>query len=202
MVIEKKRCKWPGDIKVMVGYHDREWGVPLYNDKRHFEFLMLEVAQAGLSWLTVLKRRAGYKKAFANFDFIKVARFDKRKVETLMKDASIIRNRLKIEAAVTNARAFIKIRKEFGTFSSFMWSFVGGAPKVNKWKRESQLPAFTKESEALSKELKRRGFKFVGPTTVYAHMQAAGLVNDHTTSCFRYKEVQDQRKKKVRKPKV
>ncbi|MDH4227566.1 MAG: DNA-3-methyladenine glycosylase I [Deltaproteobacteria bacterium] len=188
------RCSWPEGDKLMTAYHDKEWGVPLYNDMKHFEFLMLEVAQAGLSWRTVLYKREGYRRAFAAFDPVKVARFDKRKVESLMKDAAIIRNRQKISAAVANARAFLKVRAEFGTFSSFMWSFVGGAPKVNRWKKMSELPAVSEESAALSMELKRRGFKFVGPTTMYAHMQAAGLVNDHVVGCFRHKEV--QRKKR------
>ena len=197
---EKKRCAWPGDSEIMIEYHDREWGVPLYNDTRHFEFLMLEVAQAGLSWLTVLKRRHGYRKAFEGFDPEKVARFGKRKVNSLLKDPGIIRNRLKVEAAVNNARAFLDVRQDFGTFTSFIWDFVGNEPRVNKWKSVSQLPAITKESEALCRELKRRGFKFVGPTTVYAHMQAAGLVNDHTIDCFRYKEVQGRaRRVKTRK---
>ena len=189
---EKKRCAWPGDSEIMIEYHDREWGVPLYNDTRHFEFLMLEVAQAGLSWLTVLKRRHGYRKAFEGFDPEKVARFGKRKINSLLKDPGIIRNRLKVEAAVNNARAFLDVRQDFGTFTSFIWDFVGGKPRLNKWRSVSQLPSITKESEALCRELKRRGFKFVGPTTVYAHMQAAGLVNDHTIDCFRYKEVQEK----------
>lgn len=174
----------------MMEYHDKEWGVPVKRDKKHFEFLILESAQAGLSWLTILKRRDGYRKAFVDYDIEKIAKFTEKKKLSLMQDSGIIRNRMKIDAAVNNAQAFLEIQKEFGTFNKFIWQYMDGKPIVNKFKKESELPAKTPESEALFKELKKRGFKFLGPTTVYAHMQAAGLVNDHTIDCFRYKEVQ------------
>ena len=168
----------------MIQYHDKEWGRPRHDDRQHFEFLILEAAQAGLSWMTVLKRREGYRKAFADFDPRKVARFDQRKIEKLMLDTGIIRNRAKIEAVVHNAPLFLRVQKEFGTFDKYMWSFVGGRPKVNRWRSSGQIPATSKESDALSKDLKKRGFKFVGSTVLYAHMQAVGMVNDHLTSCF------------------
>ena len=173
----------------MADYHDREWGVPVRNDRKQFEFLILEGAQAGLSWLTVLKKRKNYKKAFDNFDAEKIALYGKRKVQSLMADAGIIRNRLKIEAAITNAKLFLAVKKEFGSFSKFIWQFVDGKPIVNRWKNHNDIPAKTAESDAMSKELKRIGFKFVGSTICYAHMQATGMVNDHTIDCFRYKEV-------------
>lgn len=183
----KTRCAWPADNELMIHYHDTEWGQARHDDRQHFEFLILEAAQAGLSWLTVLKRREGYRKAFANFDPKKVAKFDKKKIEKLMLDASIIRNRAKIESAVHNASLFLKVQKEFGSFDKYIWSFVGGRPKVNRWRTSKQIPATSKESDALSKDLKKRGFKFVGSTVIYAHMQAVGMVNDHLITCFRHR---------------
>jgi DNA-3-methyladenine glycosylase I len=168
----------------MVLYHDEEWGRPVHDDRRHFEMLVLEGAQAGLSWDTILRRRDGYRRAFAGFDPVKVAQFNAKKKAALLKDAGIIRNRLKIQATVTNARAFIKVQQEFGSFDRYIWSFVGGRPKVNRWTRISQVPATSAESDALSKDLKKRGFRFVGSTIIYAHMQAIGMVNDHTLDCF------------------
>jgi DNA-3-methyladenine glycosylase I len=185
----KTRCSWPGDDELMIAYHDEEWGVPLHDETRLFEFLMLETAQAGLSWRTILHRRAGYRKAFAGFDPEKVARFTKRKVESLLQDTSIIRNRLKVEGAVKNAKAFLKVQEEFGSFDAYIWRFVDGKPRKNTWKTLKQIPAITPESETLSKDLKKRGFTFVGPTIVYAHMQATGMVNDHIEKCFRYRQV-------------
>jgi len=185
----RKRCDWAGTDPAMVAYHDTEWGVPVHDDTTHFEFLVLEGAQAGLSWATILKRRAGYRKAFAGFDPAKVARFTPARVEKLLLDPGIIRNRAKVEATVRNARAFLEVQKEFGSFDAYIWGFVGGRPITNKRRRMAQLPAITPESEALSKDLRRRGFGFVGPTVVYAHLQAAGLVNDHLLSCFRYAEL-------------
>lgn len=186
----KKRCSWvPEGNELYETYHDTEWGVPVYDDKTLFEFLILEGAQAGLSWLTILKRRGGYQKAFANFDVQKVAKFTQEVVEKLLQDEGIIRNRLKVEAAVNNASCFLKVQKEFGSFSKYQWQFVGGKPKVNCWTKDSHIPAVTKEAEDFSKDLKKRGFKFVGPTIIYAHMQATGMVNDHTTDCFKYSEL-------------
>jgi DNA-3-methyladenine glycosylase I len=186
----KKRCTWPGESELMIDYHDSEWGHPKHSDTQHFEFLILEAAQAGLSWSTVLKRRGGYKKAFANFDPKKVAKFDKKKVEQLLQDTGIIRNRLKIESAVHNAKLFMDVQKEFGSFDKYFWAFVGGKPIVNRWKQSKQIPATSPESDAASKDLKKRGFKFVGSTVIYAHMQAVGMINDHLVSCYRYKQVQ------------
>ncbi len=184
-----RRCEWVGTDPAMTEYHDTEWGVPVHDDLTHFEFLVLEGAQAGLSWSTILKRRAGYRKAFAGFDPAKVARFTLARREKLLSDPGIIRNRAKVESTVRNARAFLAVQEEFGSFDTYVWDFVGGAPKVNRWRRIDQLPASSAESEALSKDLRRRGFGFVGPTIVYAHMQAAGLVNDHLVGCFRYAEL-------------
>ena len=183
------RCQWAGTDPAMVAYHDTEWGVPVHDDAVHFEFLVLEGAQAGLSWSTILKRRAGYRKAFAGFDPAKVARFTPTKVDKLLTDTGIIRNRAKMEATVRNARGFLAVQKEFGSFDAYIWGFVGGRPIVNRWRRMAQLPPTSAESEALSKDLKRRGFGFVGPTVCYAHLQAAGLVNDHIVSCYRYAEL-------------
>jgi DNA-3-methyladenine glycosylase I len=183
---EPIRCGWVGTKPHFIPYHDEEWGVPVRDDRRHFEMLTLEGAQAGLSWSTILLRREGYRRAFAGFDPLKVARFDARKKASLLQNTGIIRNRLKIESAITNARAFLKLQEEFGTFDRYVWEFVGGTPKINYWKKMSQVPATTPESDALSKDLKQRGFRFVGSTVIYAHMQAAGLVNDHTTDCFRH----------------
>lgn len=185
------RCPWATNDELYVSYHDNEWGVPVYDDRMHFEFLTLESAQAGLSWITILRRREGYRRAFADFDPQVVATFDEAKVEELMLDTGIIRNRRKIEAAVNNARRFMEVQQEFGSFTRYIWSFVGGRPMVNRFTELSQLPALTPESERLSKDLKKRGFKFVGPTTVYAHLQAAGLVNDHLVTCDRHRHVQE-----------
>ena len=185
----KKRCAWAeGGNELYIQYHDREWGVPVHEDRKQFEFLILEGAQAGLSWSTVLNKREGYRKAFANFDPVKVARFSEKKIETLIQNPSIIRNRLKITAAVNNARAFLAIQKEYGSFDTYIWAFVGGKPLQNRWKTMDEVPATSPESDALSKDLKQRGLKFVGSTILYAHLQAAGLVNDHLLSCFRYRE--------------
>jgi len=185
----KKRCAWAeSGNELYIQYHDREWGVPVHEDRKQFEFLILEGAQAGLSWSTVLNKREGYRKAFANFDPVKVARFSEKKIETLIQNPSIIRNRLKITAAVSNARAFLAIQKEFGSFDTYIWAFVGGKPLQNRWKVMADIPATSPESEALSKDLKQRGLKFVGSTILYAHLQAAGLVNDHLVSCFRNRE--------------
>jgi DNA-3-methyladenine glycosylase I len=184
------RCDWarkPLDIE----YHDREWGTPVHDDRLLFEFLILEGAQAGLSWSTILAKRQGYRKAFANFDARKVARFDAKRMAALLENPAIVRNRLKIAAAIQNARAFEAVRKEFGSFDAFVWRFVDGAPKVNAWKTLKQVPARTEISDALSKELLRRGFKFVGSTICYAFMQAVGMVNDHLVTCFRRAELLD-----------
>jgi DNA-3-methyladenine glycosylase I len=189
-----KRCSWVGDNPLMLQYHDREWGVPVHDDRKHFEFLVLEAAQAGLSWAIVLKKREGYRRAFNGFDPEKVARYSVRRIEKLTLDAGIIRNRMKIEAAVRNARTFLKIQEEFGSFDSYCWRFVDGQPKLNRWKIMRQIPATSVESDAFSKDLKRRGFSFVGSTVVYAHMQAVGMVNDHLVDCFRYPEIRQNRK--------
>jgi DNA-3-methyladenine glycosylase I len=170
-------------------YHDTEWGVPLHDDQALFEFLILEGAQAGLSWITILKKRENYRAAFDGFDATRVARYDAGKIASLLQDPGIVRNRLKVAGAVTNAQKFLEVQAEFGSFDKFIWQFVEGRPKLNKWHSIADIPASTKESDAMSKELKRRSFKFVGSTICYAHMQATGMVNDHTTDCFRYKEV-------------
>ena len=183
----KPRCAWPANDPQMLDYHDQEWGVPVHDDRKHFEFLILEGAQAGLSWRTVLHKRAAYRAAFAGFDPRRVARFDARKVKTLLNNAGIIRNRLKIESAITNARAFLAVQKEFGSFDRYVWRFVGGRPIVNRWTTLRELPALTPESDALSADLKQRGFRFVGSTIVYAHMQATGMVNDHLLHCYRHR---------------
>lgn len=188
------RCPWVVDgDDLYKRYHDEEWGVPVHSDNKHFEFLILEAAQAGLSWLTVLKRRAGYAKAFSQFDPQKVLSYDEAKIEELMQDAGIIRNRLKITSAVNNARHFIAIQQEFGSFDNYIWQFVGGKPIQNAWESLSDVPCETKESKALSKDLKARGFRFVGPTVIYSHMQATGLVNDHLVGCFRHKACATER---------
>jgi DNA-3-methyladenine glycosylase I len=186
-----KRCAWPGEDPLMIDYHDWEWGVPVHDDGKHFEFLVLEGAQAGLSWKTILYKREGYRRAFAGFDPAKVARFTPKRVEKLLVDASIIRNRQKIEAAIKNARAFLKVQDEFGSFDAYAWRFVNGRPIVNKRKAVGDVPATTPESDAFSKDLKARGFGFVGSTVVYAHMQAIGMVNDHVVDCHRYRAVQN-----------
>lgn len=186
----KSRCAWAQDtFPLYEQYHDEEWGVPVHEDGRHFEFLILEGAQAGLSWATILRRRDGYRRAFAGFAPEKVARFTPEKIENLLAFDGIIRNRLKVESAVTNARAFLKVQDEFGSFDDYIWRFVGGKPMVNKRRRMKDIPARTAESDALSNDLKKRGFKFTGSTIVYAHMQACGLVNDHQVDCFRYGEI-------------
>lgn len=188
--IMRKRCPWPDpEDSLMLKYHDTEWGVPLHDDRKLFEFLVLEGAQAGLSWKTILNKRENYRKAFAGFDPRKVAAFDHGDVNRLLADAGIVRNRRKIEAAITNAKAFLETQKEFGSFDEYMWSFVGGKPIRNKWKTSRQIPVSTPEAEEMSDDLKKRGFRFVGPTIIYSHMQAVGMVNDHLVSCFRYKEV-------------
>lgn len=184
-----KRCPWPGDSQIMVKYHDQEWGVPETNDRKLFEFLILEGAQAGLSWNTVLNKRENYRKAFDQFDPDKVARYKSKKIKTLLANAGIIRNRLKIAASVNNAQRFLEVREEFGSFAKYMWQFVDGKPVINKFRHISELPATTKVSDAMSKDLKQRGFKFVGPTICYAHMQAVGMVNDHLVDCYRYKQI-------------
>jgi DNA-3-methyladenine glycosylase I len=183
----KSRCRWAGK-EIFRSYHDQEWGVPVHDDRLHFEFLILEGAQAGLSWETVLKKRGGYRKAFDNFDPVKVARYRESRIEKLLSNPEIIRNRLKVKSAVTNAKAFLEVQKEFGKFDDFIWQFVGGKPIQNRWKSMDQLPATSEVSDLLSKDLKKRGFKFVGSTIIYAHMQAIGMVNDHETTCFRYRE--------------
>jgi DNA-3-methyladenine glycosylase I len=191
---DEKRCQWAtGGNALYLAYHDTEWGVPLHDDRALFEFLILEGAQAGLSWSTILNKREGYRKAFAGFDPRKVARFTPVRIEKLLQDPGIVRNRLKVEAAVTNARAFLAVQEAFGSFDAYIWGFVDGKPIQNAWNRMKQVPASTPVSNAISKDLKQRGFKFVGSTIIYAHMQATGMVNDHTTDCFRWKEVQEHR---------
>ncbi len=185
----KTRCPWPSDDKLMIKYHDKEWGVPLHNDKKLFEFLILEGFQAGLSWRTILHKRENFRKAFDKFDYNKVAKYDIRKINSLLKDAGIVRNKLKVEGAVLNAKAFLKVRKEFGTFDKYIWSFVGGKPIQNNFRSLKELPARTELSDKISDDLRKRGFKFVGSTIIYAHMQATGMVNDHVVSCYRHKEV-------------
>src|SRR5262245_59579574 len=189
--MQTRRCDWVSAANsLMVDYHDREWGVPVRDDRKHFEFLVLEAAQAGLSWAIVLNKREGYRRAFSGFDPQKVARYSRARVERLVADAGIIRNRLKIEAVVRNARAFLEVQDEFGSFDAYAWRFVGGRPKVNRWKTTKQVPPTSPESDAFSRDLKHRGISFVGSTVIYAHMQAIGMVNDHLVGCFRYREVQ------------
>jgi DNA-3-methyladenine glycosylase I len=183
-----RRCSW-GKSEPSVTYHDTEWGVPLHDDRRLFEFLVLEGAQAGLSWETILKKRDNYRKAFNRFDARKIAKYDDREIDRLLSDSGIVRNRLKIAAAIQNAKSFLAVQKEFGTFDAYIWQFVGGKPKVNRVRSPQEVPVETPESQAMSKDLIRRGFKFVGPTICYAFMQAVGMVNDHLTTCFRYKEI-------------
>lgn len=188
MTSDVLRCAWAGNA-LNIAYHDEEWGVPAHDDRTLFEFLILEGAQAGLSWDTILQKRERYREVFDEFDAERVARYDKRKIQALLKDAGIVRNRMKIESAIANARAFLKVREEFGTFDAYIWRFVEGRPKQNAWKTQKQVPARTAESYALSKDLKKRGFRFVGSTICYAHMQATGMVNDHLVSCFRHAEL-------------
>jgi DNA-3-methyladenine glycosylase I len=182
------RCEWARSDH-MIAYHDEEWGVPLYDDRKLFEFLVLEGAQAGLSWDTILKRREGYRRAFAGFDPRAVARFGGRDVERLLQDTGIIRNRLKVASTVTNAKAFLQVRRECGSFSDYIWAFVDGKPVRNRWRTLSEIPARTELSDRISKDLQKRGFRFVGSTIVYAHMQATGMVNDHVVDCFRFREL-------------
>ena len=188
---EKRRCPW-GSVEadpLMREYHDREWGVPVRDDPKHFEFLVLEGAQAGLSWSTILHRRNGYARAFDGFDPVKIARYGEHRVQRLILDPGIIRNRRKIESVIRNAKAFLSVQKEFGSFDAYAWGFVGGRPRINRWKTLRQVPANTPESDAFSKDLQKRGFSFVGSTILYAHMQAVGMVNDHLVSCFRHREL-------------
>jgi len=173
----------------MIAYHDQEWGLPVHNDQRLFEYLVLDAFQAGLSWSTILNKRENFQRAFAGFDPVKVARFNRRSTERLMRDAGIIRNRQKIESSIENARAFLKVQREFGSFNSYIWQFVGGKPRRNKFRRMADIPANTRQSDAMSKDLKTRGFRFVGSTICYAFMQAAGMVNDHVVDCFRYRQI-------------
>jgi DNA-3-methyladenine glycosylase I len=180
------RCAWTGTDPLMVSYHDEEWGVPIHDDRKLFEFLVLEGMQAGLSWMTILRKRENFRKAFAGFEPVLVAEFNDKNVERLLADPGIIRNRRKIEATIQNAKAFLEVQAEFGRFSDYMWGFIGGKPQVNTWKTLDEIPSQSAEAVAMSKDLVRRGFRFVGPTIIYAHMQAVGMVNDHTVDCFRY----------------
>ena len=185
----KTRCSWAGTDPLYVAYHDEQWGVPEHDDRKLFEMLLLEGAQAGLAWITILRKREGYRRAFAGFDPVKVARFDAKRIERLLADDGIVRNRLKVAAAVTNAQAFLRVRKEFGSFDAYLWRFVDGRPIQHRFQALSEIPATSPESDALSRDLKRRGFKFVGSTIVYAYMQAIGMVNDHVVDCFRHRAV-------------
>jgi DNA-3-methyladenine glycosylase I len=188
--MSKVRCTWcEGSFEAYVAYHDEEWGVPTHNDQQLFEFLVLEGAQAGLSWATILKRREGYRQAFANFDVKKAIEYGESKVQELMQEIGIIRNQLKIRSVINNAARFVEVQQEFGTFDKYIWSFVNNQPIINHWEQSKDVPATSPESDALSKDLKKRGFKFVGSTIMYAYMQACGLVNDHTTDCYRYYEI-------------
>ncbi|HEQ71623.1 MAG TPA: DNA-3-methyladenine glycosylase I [Spirochaetia bacterium] len=184
----RPRC-WPTDDPLLIRYHDREWGTPLHHDRKLFEFLVLEGFQAGLSWMTILRKRENFRNAFDHFDFNLVGRYGKRKIDALLEDPGIIRNRLKIQAAVTNARAFLEVRREFGTFNRYIWKFTGGKPIHNRFRSLSELPPRTELSDTIAADLKRRGFQFTGSTIVYAHMQATGMVNDHLVDCFRYREL-------------
>ena len=183
------RCDWCGSNELYVKYHDEEWGVPVHDDRKHFEFLVLESAQAGLNWLTILKKRENYRKAYDNFDYLKVSDYDENKIEELMQNEGIIRNRRKIEASVNNAKCFMEIQKEFGSFDKYIWGFVTNQPVVNHWNNISQVPASSDLSDIVSKDLKKRGFKFLGTVIVYAHLQATGVINDHLTTCFRYEQI-------------
>jgi len=184
------RCAWAGNDALYREYHDTEWGVPVHDDQRLFEFLVLEGAQAGLSWITILRKRENYRAAFDDFDVTRIARYDANKIESLLQNPGIVRNRLKLQSAVNNAQKFLGAQEEFGSFDGFIWQFVDGKPKQNAWRSLAEMPASTPQSDAMSRELKRRGFKFLGTTICYALMQATGMVNDHTTNCFRYKELQ------------
>jgi DNA-3-methyladenine glycosylase I len=191
------RCSWTGEDPLYIEYHDTEWGVPVHDDRVLFEFLLLEGAQAGLSWITILRKREAYRRAFADFDPERVARFTQKKLERLMLDAGIVRNRLKLESAVKNARAFLRIQKEFGSFAEYQWSFVGGVPLQSGVRTRGDVPARSAVSDALSKDLKKRGFNFVGSTIIYAHMQAVGMVNDHVTECFRHRALAPKKSDKT-----
>ena len=188
----KTRCNWAGSNPLYCAYHDQEWGVPLHDDRTLFEFLILEGAQAGLNWITILKKRVAYRIAFDNFDAERIARYDENKIESLLQDTGIVRNRLKVQSAVTNAQQFLAVQKEFGSFDIFIWKFVDGVPKQNNWRSLAEIPATTPQSDAMSKVLKQRGFKFVGSTICYAFMQATGMVNDHTVDCYRYLEIRKE----------
>jgi len=190
---DKNRCPWPGELDVMIDYHDKEWGTPVHDDRKHFEFLVLDSAQAGLSWRTVLLKRENYRKAFDDFDPQKVARYSEKRIAKLLENPGIIRNRLKVQSAVTNARQFLQVQDEFGSFDRFIWRFVDGRPRVNEFRNISEVPAKSPESDAMSKEMKARGFAFAGSTICYAYMQAAGMVNDHLVSCFRHAELKNRR---------
>ena len=187
--MERERCSWCGDDPLYVAYHDEEWGVPVHDDRTLFEFLILEGAQAGLSWSTILKKREGYRSAFDGFDAERVARYDEHKIAELLADPGIVRNLLKVGSTVTNAQSFLAVQEEFGSFSKYIWDFVDGRPIQNAWRSLAEIPAKTSLAETISKDLKKRGFRFVGPTIVYAHMQATGMVNDHVVDCFRYPEI-------------
>jgi len=186
-----KRCEWCLSTELYTKYHDEEWGVPVYDDQKHFEFLVLESAQAGLSWITILNKRENYRKAYDNFDPKKVARYTDAKKAKLLADSGIVRNRLKIEASISNARHFLEIQKEFGSFSNYIWGFTKNKPVIGKWKTLSEIPPKTELSDKVSLDLKKRGFKFLGSTIMYSHMQATGIINDHLTNCFRYKEIKE-----------
>lgn len=186
----KERCFWPGNRELDIKYHDEEWGVPVHDDRKLFEFVILDAFQAGLSWTTILKKRENFRKAMDNFDVLKISQYDENKINELLNNKGIVRNKLKIISTITNAQNFVKIQKEFGTFDKYIWQFTGGKTIVNSWEHHNQIPANTPESDAMSKDLKKRGFKFVGTTICYAIMQAAGMVNDHTINCYRYKELQ------------
>ena len=188
-MIERNRCDWPGTSELMIQYHDKEWGVPVYDDRKLFEFIVLDGFQAGLSWSCILNKRENFRAAFDNFDASKIAEYDDQRIALLLDDSGIIRNRLKIQATVTNAQMFLEIQKEFNSFQEYIWQFVDGKMIVNHWEESSQIPASSPESDAMSKDLKKRGFKFVGTTICYAFMQAAGMVNDHLIRCYRHSEV-------------
>lgn len=186
------RCPWAGNDPLYIKYHDEEWGVPVYDDKTLFEFLILETFQAGLSWITILRKRENFRKAFDNFDYRKIALYDQTKIDNLLSDTGIVRNKLKINATISNAKAFIRVQKEFGSFSKYIWDFVDGKPIINNFKTMKDVPATTPLSDMISKDLKKRGFKFVGSTVIYAHMQATGMVNDHILTCFKHSEYLQQ----------
>lgn len=188
--VDMNRCTWPGNDPLYCAYHDQEWGVPQHDDRTLFEFLILEGAQAGLSWITILKKRDNYRAAFDGFDATRVARYDAGKIESLLQDPGIVRNRLKVQAAVVNAQRFLEVQREFGSFDTYIWRFIGGAPRQNFWRSHAEIPTRTDESDTMSRDLKRRGFKFVGSTICYAYMQAVGMVNDHTIVCYRHKDLQ------------